>query len=69
MFLKFVDDLAAASRFKFVDDLAAAARFAYSLPAGHFSPAQVQERLLNAGSVDEAISRFSEAPVTVLPAA
>ena len=43
---------------KFFDDPAAAVRFADEVPAGHWSPAQVQERLLKAGSLDEAIDLF-----------
>jgi chaperone BCS1 len=43
---------------KFFDDPAAAARFADEVPAGHWSPAQVQERLLKASSLDEAIDLF-----------
>jgi hypothetical protein len=43
---------------KFFDDEAAAVRFADAVPAGCWSPAQVQERLLKAGSVDEAIESF-----------
>ncbi len=43
---------------KFFDDEAAAARFADTVPAGRWSPAQVQERLLKAASVDEALELF-----------
>jgi chaperone BCS1 len=51
---------------KFFDDEAAAARFADALPAGRWSPAQVQERLLKATTVDEAIDLFLRpAPVEV----
>jgi chaperone BCS1 len=48
---------------KFFDDAGAAARFADGVPAGRFSPAQVQERLLKATSVDEAIELFAEPPL------
>jgi len=47
---------------KFFDDIAAAARFADALEAGRWSPAQVQERLLKAATVDEAIGLFDERP-------
>ena len=47
---------------KFFDDEAAAVRFADAVPAGCWSPAQVQERLLKAGSVDEAIESFRAHP-------
>jgi chaperone BCS1 len=43
---------------KFFDDAAAAERFADRVAAGRWSPAQVQERLLNAANVDEAIALF-----------
>jgi chaperone BCS1 len=43
---------------KFFDDDAAAARFADRVDAGRWSPAQVQERLLNAADVDEAVALF-----------
>jgi len=43
---------------KFFDDDAAAARFADTVPPGRFAPAQVQERLLKATSVDEALELF-----------
>jgi chaperone BCS1 len=43
---------------KFFDDEAAAERFADRVAAGRWSPAQVQERLLNAANVDEAIALF-----------
>jgi chaperone BCS1 len=43
---------------KFVDDDAEAARFADAVAPGRWSPAQVQERLLKARSVDEAIELF-----------
>ena len=43
---------------KFFDDDAAATRFADRVDAGRWSPAQVQERLLNAGDVDEAVALF-----------
>ena len=45
---------------KFFDDPVAAARFADSLPADRWSPAEVQERLLKATSVDEALTLFRE---------
>jgi len=47
---------------KFFDDEAAAARFADAVAADRWSPAQVQERLLKAGSPDEAIGLFAEPP-------
>ena len=47
---------------KFFDDASAAARFAREVASDRWSPAQVQERLLKARSVDEAISLFREAP-------
>ena len=43
---------------KFFDDADAAARFAAMVPADRWSPAQVQERLLKAASVDEALRVF-----------
>jgi mitochondrial chaperone BCS1 len=45
---------------KFFDDEPAAARFAEAVAADRWSPAQVQERLLKAGSTDEAIALFTE---------
>jgi len=45
---------------KFFDDPAAAERFADAVPAGRYSPAQVQERLLKAGSPDDAIALFRD---------
>jgi hypothetical protein len=45
---------------KFVDDPGEAARFADSLAPGRWSPAQVQERLLQAADVDEALALFAE---------
>ena len=45
---------------KFFDDASAAARFANEVAPGRWSPAQVQERLLKAESVDEAISLFRD---------
>ena len=57
---------------KFIDDAQAAARFADAVAPGRWSPAQVQERLLKAGSVEEAVALFREPPageVTVLKAA
>jgi hypothetical protein len=47
---------------KFFDDASAAARFAAAVAPDRWSPAQVQERLLKAQSVDEAIILFREAP-------
>jgi chaperone BCS1 len=46
---------------KFFDDAPAAARFADAVPAGRYSPAQVQERLLKAGSPAEALELFLHA--------
>ena len=43
---------------KFFDDADAAERFAASVPAGQWSPAAVQERLLKAASVDVALDLF-----------
>jgi SpoVK/Ycf46/Vps4 family AAA+-type ATPase len=43
---------------KFFDDTEAAERFAASVPAGQWSPAAVQERLLKAASVDAALELF-----------
>ncbi len=51
------DQLARMCR-KFFDDEAAAARFAEEVEADRWSPAQVQERLLKAASVDDAIASF-----------
>ena len=48
---------------KFFDDGTAAARFASAVAADRWSPAQVQERLLKAANVDEAIGLFVEPPV------
>jgi chaperone BCS1 len=48
---------------KFFDDEAAAARFAEAVASERWSPAQVQERLLKAGSTDEAIDLFTQPPV------
>ena len=45
---------------KFVDDPKEATRFADSLAPGRWSPAQVQERLLKAADVDEALALFAE---------
>lgn len=45
---------------KFVDDDAQATRFAEAVAPGRWSPAQVQERLLKAADVDEAIGLFAE---------
>ncbi len=50
---------------KFVDDPVAAARFADSVEPGRWSPAQVQERLLKAASVEEAIALFAARDDTV----
>lgn len=53
---------------KFFDDARAAAQFSDAVAADHWSPAQVQERLLKAGSVEDAIQLFSDtgpAEVTV----
>ncbi|MBK9705132.1 MAG: hypothetical protein IPO75_17770 [Betaproteobacteria bacterium] len=47
---------------KFFDDRDAAARFAAVVPAGQWSPAAVQERLLKAASVDAAIELFRGGP-------
>ena len=47
-------------RRKFFDDDAAAERFANTVAANRWSPAQVQERLLKAASVDEALALFRE---------
>ena len=52
------DQLARMCR-KFFDDEAAAARFAGAVEPDRWSPAQVQERLLKAGSVDDAIAAFT----------
>jgi len=56
---------------KFVDDAAEAARFADAVAPGRWSPAQVQERLLKATDVDEAIGLFAgrEDVVAVMRAA
>jgi hypothetical protein len=45
---------------KFFDDASAAARFANAVASGRWSPAQVQERLLKARSVEEALQLFDE---------
>ncbi len=45
---------------KFFDDADAAARFADIVPAGQWSPAAVQERLLKAMTVDEALALFRD---------
>jgi len=47
---------------KFFDDADAAARFAAMVPADRWSPAQVQERLLKAGNVEEALALFAARP-------
>lgn len=64
------DQLARMCR-KFFDDEAAAARFADAVEADRWSPAQVQERLLKAASVEEAIASFLRAaePLAVARAA
>ena len=59
---------------KFFDDPAAAARFADAVSPNRWSPAQVQERLLKAASVDEALLLFpahtaADADVALLRAA
>jgi chaperone BCS1 len=45
---------------KFFDDAHAAARFADIVPAGQWTPAAVQERLLKAASVDTALALFHD---------
>ena len=45
---------------KFFDDTSAAARFASEVAPDRWSPAQVQERLLKAESVEEALQSFRE---------
>jgi chaperone BCS1 len=47
---------------KFFDDADAAARFAAMVPADRWSPAQVQERLLKAANVEEALALFAARP-------
>jgi chaperone BCS1 len=47
---------------KFFDDNRAAAQFADTIPAGRWSPAAVQERLLKAPDVDAAIALFHRGP-------
>ncbi len=47
---------------KFHDDPAAARHFAAALPEGRWSPAAVQERLLKAGTVEEALGLFASPP-------
>jgi chaperone BCS1 len=47
---------------KFFDDRSAAARFAAAVPAGQWSPAAVQERLLKAPTADAAIELFRGGP-------
>jgi chaperone BCS1 len=54
---------------KFFDDAEAAKLFADTLEPGQWSPAQVQEKLLKAGSVAEAMGLFGEAAVEQLRAA
>jgi mitochondrial chaperone BCS1 len=48
---------------KFIDDAGAATRFADVVEVGRWSPAQVQERLLKATNVDEALSLFDPRPL------
>jgi chaperone BCS1 len=48
---------------KFIDDADASVRFADAVEVGRWSPAQVQERLLKAADVDEAIDLFGAAPI------
>jgi mitochondrial chaperone BCS1 len=66
------DQLARMCR-KFFDDADAAGRFADAVEPGRWSPAQVQERLLKAVTVEEAIAAFrvrpAEEPMTVRRAA
>jgi chaperone BCS1 len=47
---------------KFFDDEQAAARFADNLPTGQYSPATLQERLLKAHDVGEALAAFGLTP-------
>ncbi|MBK6744426.1 MAG: AAA family ATPase [Hydrogenophilales bacterium] len=47
---------------KFFDDEAAATRFADALPENHYSPATLQERLLKAHDVGEALAAFGLTP-------
>ena len=54
---------------KFFDNAAAASKFCAVVAPDHWSPAQVQERLLKAGSVDEAIQLFSRAESAEVTAA
>jgi chaperone BCS1 len=44
---------------KFIDDAGAAERFADAVDVERWSPAQVQERLLKAADIDEAIALFA----------
>jgi hypothetical protein len=53
---------------KFFDDAEAAKRFAAAVPGETWSPAAVQERLLKATNVEEAIELFRR-PVLVREAA
>ena len=55
------DQLARMCR-KFFDDEAAASRFADAVEADRWSPAQVQERLLKAATVDDAVAAFPRGP-------
>jgi SpoVK/Ycf46/Vps4 family AAA+-type ATPase len=45
---------------KFIDDPVAAGAFADAVAPDRWSPAQVQERLLKAASLDEALALFRE---------
>jgi hypothetical protein len=45
---------------KFFEDASAAARFAREVAPNRWSPAEVQERLLKAQTVDEALQSFHE---------
>jgi chaperone BCS1 len=47
---------------KFFDDEQAATRFADALPEGHYAPATLQERLLKAHDIGEAMVAFGLAP-------
>jgi chaperone BCS1 len=47
---------------KFIDDPSGAARFADTVAPDRWSPAQVQERLLKAGSPEEALALFEVSP-------
>jgi hypothetical protein len=54
---------------KFIDDGAAAERFADAVRPDTWSPAQVQERLLKATTLEHAIALFDEAVVPLRRAA